>query len=323
MPFILWMQAQGRPVEDCLRAVDLGYVLGKGPDLPIPLGPAIAFLRAASRTEGPDFASRAVGLASVGELGMIGGVALGARNVREALYRVADALPLHVTHEIISVGQAPGGIVIREAWGLRLDDEARHIVQQYVAALLQALCANAGAPLPVFTRVALTPHPEHGLSHLRNCFGAGVMPSAQKVMELFLPTAIADRPLPIAVMNRPSITPAMPAEPLRGDGTLSTSVQIIMAAMLFDGMVTVDRVASAAGMSRRTLQRRLKDEGNAFSGLLDAVRRESALRALATGDQSIGTTAGLLGYGHQSSLTRAVHRWAGTTPRDVSRNRGS
>ncbi|PIV79377.1 MAG: hypothetical protein COW54_04505 [Rhodobacteraceae bacterium CG17_big_fil_post_rev_8_21_14_2_50_63_15] len=130
MPLVHWMQDNARPVEERLREVDLCYVLKGDCNLAIPLGPAIEFLCAAIRAEGPDFACRAVTGASLRALGMIGAVALGADTVRDALFRVAASLPLHTTHEIITVSPASGGLLVREAWGLRMDDETRHVVQQ-------------------------------------------------------------------------------------------------------------------------------------------------------------------------------------------------
>lgn len=47
-PIIRWLEAQGRPLEDSLRAVDLGFVLKGDADLPIPPRPALGFLRNAS-----------------------------------------------------------------------------------------------------------------------------------------------------------------------------------------------------------------------------------------------------------------------------------
>jgi hypothetical protein len=146
VPFLRWMQANGRPLEARLRAVDLGYFPHGAPDLPIPLMPAIAFAVAASREDGADLPCRVVSAASVRDLGPIGRVALGARTVREALVRVAAALPHHVTHDVITVRSVAGGVLVRAAMPLRIDGETRHVVQQYVAALLQALCVHSGAP---------------------------------------------------------------------------------------------------------------------------------------------------------------------------------
>lgn len=321
MPFVRWMQANRRPTEANLRAVDLVYVMNGDPNLPIPLGQAIAFLRQASREEGPDFPARVVSSASVGELGLIGEIALGSGSVRAALFNVAAALPRHVTHEMITTVTAPGGVIVREVWAMRMDELTRHLVQQYVAALLHSVCANAGATLPVFARIALVPHPEHGLSHLNRWFANEVEASADKGLELFVPARVADRPLPSGgTMNGiPGLAADYP--PLQGDGRLSSSVRIVIASMLSESTPTAERLALAAGLSVRTMQRRLREEGSTVSGLLDSVRHDLALADIAGGGRSVGEIAEHLGYGQQSSLTRAVRRWTGTPPTLVARNR--
>lgn len=321
LPFVHWMQANHQPFEDSLREVDLGYVLKGGPNLPIPLVPAIAFLRAASRIEGPDFPCRIVFRSSVRVLGIIGEVALGASNLREALFRVAASLPQHVTSGVISVRCVPGGVLLREVWGVRADDESLHLMQQYAAALFQALCLSAGAPAPLFSRVALVPHPVHGLSHLHACFGDAVEQSADRALELVVPTRVADRLLPSAYLEQPPPAPPCDQAPLRSDGTLSASVRIVIAAMLLEGTPTVERIAAAAGLSVRTLQRRLGEERTTFSDQLDIVRRDVALAALAGYPPSAGQIARELGYCHQSSLTRAVRRWTASPPTVVAPGR--
>lgn len=321
LPVVRWMQANHRPFEDSLREVDLFYVLQGDPNLPIPLIPAIAFLRAASRIEGPDFPCRIVSGSSVGELGIIGEAALGASNVREALFHVAASLPQHVTSGAISVRDFQGGVLLREVWGVRADDESLHLMQQYATALFQALCVSAGAQVPVFSRVALVPHPVYGLSHLRTCFGDAVEQSPDRALELFVAMRVADQWLTSASLHPPlSETPGDRA-PLRGDGTLSASVRIVMEAMMLEDTPTVERIAATAGLSVRTLQRRLGEERTTFSGLLDDVRRNLALSALAGCPPSAGQIARELGYCHQSSLTRAVRRWTGMPPTVIAPSR--
>jgi AraC-like DNA-binding protein len=318
VPFLRWMQANGRPLEARLRAVDLGYFPHGAPDLPIPLMPAIAFAVAASREDGADLPCRVVSTASVRDLGPIGRVALGARTVREALVRVAAALPHHVTHDVITVRSVAGGVLVRGAMPLRIDGETRHVVQQYVAALLQALCVHSGAAPPVFERVALVPHPTRGLAHLRTWLGGSIEPSRDGGLEILIPARVADRQLRAGVPESPAARGGASPSPLRGDGSFAGSARVIVGAMLSDGQPTVERLAAAAGVSVRTLQRRLGEEGTSFLRVLEAVRRDLALARLAEGGQTAGEIAGALGYAQQSTLTRAVRRWTGTSPRRLA-----
>jgi AraC-like DNA-binding protein len=321
MPIVRWMRANGRPVEDRLRAVHLSHVLKGDPNLPIPLTQALAFLRNASEAEGPDFPMRAVSSQAVADLGLIGRIALAGGSVRDALARVADALPVHISHETITVRPVPEGVIVREAWSLRMDEDTRHFVQQYFAALIHALCANGGARRPMFRRVALVPHPVHGLAHLRRWFGDALEASPDKTLELLVPSRVADRVLPASAPEVPGLEGPGRFPAVYGDGKLSTLVRNLLPSLFDEELPTVGRVAAATGYSIRTFQRRLDEEHASFSLLLEEVRRDLALAALSTGDMKIGDIAGQLGYEQHSSFTRAVHRWTGTSPRGLAGDR--
>jgi AraC-like DNA-binding protein len=203
-----------------------------------------------------------------------------------------------------------------------MEEDTRHYAQQYFAALIQALCANASARPPVFERVALLPHPVHGLSHLQPWFGGTVEASSKKTLELLVPTRVADLVLPKSPPEPQGSGGSGEYPPLYGDGKLTTLLKTIVASMLADGTPTVERLAAAGGFSVRTLQRRLGEEDASFSGLLDEVRRDLALDALSTSERKVGEIAASLGYGQHSSFTRAVRRWSGTSPRTLAERLG-
>jgi len=74
--------------------------------------------------------------------------------------------------------------------------------------------------------------------------------------------------------------------------------------LLPSGRATIDQVAAQLGMSARSLQRRLDDEGHQFGELLAWVRRELATAYLTNSAHPVTTIAGLLGYASPSSFTR-------------------
>lgn len=104
----------------------------------------------------------------------------------------------------------------------------------------------------------------------------------------------------------------IPAE--SADRSLDRQVVLQIADVLTDGIPSLGQVASDLGMSARTLQRRLSDQGLTFQALVDQARRESAERFLAATDYSIAEVAFLTGFSEQSAFTRAFKRWAGQTP---------
>jgi AraC-like DNA-binding protein len=80
------------------------------------------------------------------------------------------------------------------------------------------------------------------------------------------------------------------------------------------GRATIEQVAAQLGMSPRSLQRRLDDEGYQFAVLLAEVRRELATAYLANSGHPVTTVAGLLGYASPSSFTRWFAGTFGATP---------
>ncbi|WP_144699707.1 helix-turn-helix transcriptional regulator [Fictibacillus phosphorivorans] len=83
---------------------------------------------------------------------------------------------------------------------------------------------------------------------------------------------------------------------------------------LTGGRPDIQAVASELGMSDRTLQRRLSEEGTNFKHLLTQVRHEQAREYLADPSLDIKEVAFLIGYEDQNSFYRAFRLWEGDTP---------
>ena len=80
------------------------------------------------------------------------------------------------------------------------------------------------------------------------------------------------------------------------------------------GLPTVSDIAGELGMSARSLQRRLSQEGHRFQGLVDRARDTLARKLLRQTGYSLAEIAFLTGFSEQSAFTRAFRRWAGMTP---------
>lgn len=80
------------------------------------------------------------------------------------------------------------------------------------------------------------------------------------------------------------------------------TVRQLVSALLPGGRCTVDQVAQHLGVDRRTIHRRLLAEGETFSSLLRAVRREFALRQFTDADRTVAEVAELLGFSGSSAL---------------------
>ncbi len=91
-------------------------------------------------------------------------------------------------------------------------------------------------------------------------------------------------------------------------------VESALEPMLASGDVSIDRVAATLNMSRQTLYRRLKDEGTTFEQILDAKRRQLALRYVAVERVSVKAASYRLGFSDPAAFSRAFKRWTGASP---------
>ena len=83
---------------------------------------------------------------------------------------------------------------------------------------------------------------------------------------------------------------------------------------LASNKVTINDVATAFGMSPRTVQNRLTEFGYGYRALLEQIRQEQAEHYLSTTDLSLNDIADLLGYSEQSPFQNAFRRWTGESP---------
>ena len=83
------------------------------------------------------------------------------------------------------------------------------------------------------------------------------------------------------------------------------------------GHNTVDDVCKRLHVSKRTLQRRLKDEGTTYQEVLDQTRSDLSHHYLKKPEVSVVEISYLLGFQDPGSFYRAFHGWTGQTPADV------
>lgn len=83
------------------------------------------------------------------------------------------------------------------------------------------------------------------------------------------------------------------------------------------GSLTAMKIADALGISKRSLQRRLKARGSSLGALLTETRRELAAHYVADFGLSLGEVSFLLGYSDLSAFSRAYRRWFGKSPRQA------
>lgn len=107
--------------------------------------------------------------------------------------------------------------------------------------------------------------------------------------------------------------------------SLTEQIRELLVQELTSGSITAERIARRLHMSKRTLGRRLEQEGTTFFEVLDSLRKELALRYLQHTELSIEEVALVTGFSNGVAFHRAFRRWTSDSPssyRNRQRARG-
>ncbi|WP_313073623.1 AraC family transcriptional regulator [Melaminivora sp.] len=211
-------------------------------------------------------------------------------------------------------GQGAGWLVYHPRQGLLAFSP--HQIEAVLAAVVTFAGWVLGAPVQAlsvqFSQPRLGP-----LAGYRATFGCPVA-FEQAFSGVLLDNAVLDAPLPRADALSQRLHgrhAAARLAALSAGGALVRELRAWLEAALQAGhLPTRAQAAQALLVSERTLARRMRDEDLSFSGLLDEVRRASALQAVAEGRGTLAEISQSLGYAEPSVFWRAFRRWTGCTP---------
>lgn len=175
-------------------------------------------------------------------------------------------------------------------------------------------------PIHIIRAVFQHEEPADASEYLR-IFGPNVSFSGER-NELVFPTETLDLPLKEPDPALQEYLDARALALLEGLGQgreFEQKVRAMIDEELANGAPDVETVARRLGMSRRTLQRRLREDGLSFKKLAEDVCRTTALALVANPRFSISSIAAMSGYLDSKSFRAAFSRWTGQTPRDYRR----
>ncbi len=176
--------------------------------------------------------------------------------------------------------------------------------------ILHTLHGPGWHPSEVLLARAKPPDPEP----YRKVFQAPVRFGAEQSAVVF-PAAWLAEPVPGADPSLlKEIQDRIAAIESMGGGDTAVQVRRVLCNLLLRGQPTLDDAAQVLAIHRRTLNRRLRENGVTFRQLLDEVRRQRARQLLRDTDLPVLAIAETLGYADAPAFTRAFRRWSGTTP---------
>lgn len=236
-----------------------------------------------------------------------------ARDYRDGLHRLARFKRL-CTPEDLVVSEAGSECRVELHWPYATESAPDSVTDVTFAAILELGRRGSGRLIrPV--RVEMTragPASEMHRSYFDAPirFGAHCDALVLDRTDLDLPFA-GHNPDLLAILD-PSLAAALGE--IAAQSSLGEQVKILVKRRIASGKPDIAEIARELGMSERTLQRRITEQGTSFRLLLDEARRELGRQMLADDRNGIGDIAFLLGFQDTSSFYRAFRAWEGVTP---------
>lgn len=288
------------------------------PFVMVPLSRLRAFADEAALLSGDDFLGLHAGENGRSNiLSVLAFACSGVRTGRDALEAFVKYVSTVHDELKFTLHERPGGVELRMKLAGHPDCLGRQGNEHWMASYLSGAAEIAGvrrAPGAVWLahsapRLRKEIVRVTGTSHLT--FDAGHNGILFLDAHLDAPVRNTDSREAVALGRYSARTSVLPPAPT----AFLTRVREAVEERLPSGAPPVGDVARALGMSGRTFQRRLAEEGRTYSELVDGVRRDLALAHVERRDLSLDEIAARVGYAQRGAFFRSFRRWTGKTPR--------
>lgn len=308
-------------------AVDIDFARELPNDIPV--RSYLAFLDAAARQLNEPLFGLKVGLRSrIADAKAYYLVLLACRDVRTVIEQASRFEPL--MHDIgRSCLVEVDGVAHYRVFSPWMDLPGIHHFFDYAAAGLATQASwLTTLPLPVARLSTTFAAPPAGVSReeYERCLRAPIAFGAE-FNEVAFPARLLNFPIPSADGTLFEMLKRVADDRLgrlrrRTDAQILNAVRARLDGQIRLGRTSLREMATALGISQRTLQRKLTDAGATFGGLVDEVRREQAMRYVRDSSLSLTEVAFLLGYSDQSAFNHAFRKWFDAAPSAWRRENG-
>ena len=136
----------------------------------------------------------------------------------------------------------------------------------------------------------------------------------QKHNSIVFPAALLKEPLPGYDPQLASMHENMADNQLQSLSNPSIVIRLQQLLATSTEAISRDRLAEQMGMSGRSLQRKLQEQGSSFQQVYDDYRHQKAVDLLQDNNLSLLDISLQLGFSESSTFYRAFKRWQGITP---------
>jgi AraC-like DNA-binding protein len=219
--------------------------------------------------------------------------------------------PMHVTHR-----ETEQGLVVAWEWDDSAIQSPRLLMAMELVFMTQlARIGTREVIVPLRVACPLPLEPSQAFTEF-----FGVTPVVAQETSLTFALADAHRPfLTASEALWQSFEPELRrrVSKLDAQAPMSVRTRSTLLECLPSGEATLQSTARRLGVSGRTLQRRLADEGLTFRQVVQATRERLAKHYLVNTQLPYAEVSFLLGFEEPSSFFRAFREWTGRTPENV------
>ena len=312
-PFVEFLNTVGAPTERLLHQAHIPAGLLNDPEGLVPLFPIYRFIELSARQERLEDLGTVVGQrASAFDLGAYGVVLQRTSTVYEYLQvgiRLISTLSsgtrfwMNTEGDVFRVNQYLKGPA----------SLGRCVADVYTLVLTINMLRRFVGPDWGPAEVSILVGDEAVLGD-REVFGDALLITGQRHSSFTIARSLMNLPIPRrgAGLARSKDTWSGVGRPMPSD--FATSSEQLVVSLLVDGYPSIHAAAETAGMSSRTLQRRLAELGITYSGLVSSARSRQAMELLTNTEMPIVDIAAELGYTDASNFGRAFRRQTGVSP---------
>jgi AraC-like DNA-binding protein len=283
------------------------------PDVRVSAGALRRLLENSARVaKAEDFGLRLAETRTLSILGPIGLLVREEPTVRGAVISLMRYIPLHNQSLELRLEEQDGNAVMSAEIRIRRPIPIRQGTELTIGVLYRVIRSLIGPhwrPLVCFSHEA----PRHRETY-RRLFGEPVE-FGHDFNGIVCPARDLDRTIPTA---DPALAryarQHLDALLARPNIQVSDKVRELVWLQLSTGRCTVELVARQLDVNRRRLHRRLAEEDQTFSGIVEAVRTEIVSRALSNPERKLSTLADMAGFSSLSAFSRWFRDRFDTTP---------
>lgn len=245
--------------------------------------------------------------------GALGMALSSSANVRQAMTVLARFLPTRTKNVAIEASAQADGLWLEFKQAHLLGDLSPFALDHFMAQITAIVGAVAGRwPHDAVLDIPWSAPP------WRDAYAklVGTVRFQTGRSALWLPDALLDRPCPTASDALFELAWRQCELEEKKVATCASFVRRV-AALLRSGdpsLFHFDEVAKRLVVPRRTLLRRLQEEGYSFRALVEQERQQAAIWQLRHTDRSIADIAQALGYRDTANFSRTFRRWFAATP---------